>query len=77
MSVVGPIPIEMSAKRPITFSADEAWTANSLGIECDFDQPPYDGVEAFLGDWMADAAEFEGTLWPKIWDRRAKRAKKA
>ena len=71
------VPLEMPAKRPITFSADEAWDANELGIECDFDQPPYDGLDAYLGDWMADAAEHEGTMWPEIWGRRAKRVKKA
>ena len=67
----------LTDKRPLTFSADEAWDANELGIACEFDQAPYDGMDAYLGDWMADAAELEGTMWPEIWGRRAKRVKKA
>ena len=56
-------------KEPVTFSADEAWEANSLGLKCDFDEP-FDPQEALLGDKLGDWAELEGTMWPKIWKAR-------
>ena len=55
-------------KHPVTFSADEAWEANSLGLQCDFDEP-FNAEDAILGDKLSDWAELEGTMWPKIWKR--------
>ena len=60
-------------KHPVTFSADEAWEANSLGLQCDFDEP-FDAQEALLGDKLGDWAELEGEMWPKIWKAHYKSA---
>ena len=56
-------------KHPVTFSADEAWETNSLGLKCDFDEP-YNAEDAILGDKLSDWAEMEGLMWPKIWKAR-------
>jgi len=56
-------------KNQLTFSADEAWEVNSLGVQCDFDEP-YNSEDAIIGDKLSDWAEMEGVMWPKIWKSR-------
>ena len=62
--------------RPVlAISADEAYFMNEHGFVAEFNMfaaKPWDRESELEADWMADAAEEEQIMWPKIWAKMRK-----